>query len=73
MTQTADALGFTYSCKGCVCERSPLIYKKEVGGTVYRLKVWLRHDVWKLYNRGCMLASGNKDNMTDKIKAIWDL
>ena len=72
MTQTAEALGFTYSGKGCACERSPLIYRKEVGGTSYRMKVWPRINVWKLYNRGYMLTSGNKENMTEKIKEIWD-
>ena len=73
MTQTAEALGFTYSRKGCPCNGSPSIYTKEVDKTVYTLTIWPRRDVWQLKAKGCLLASGTAENMTTKIKAIWDL
>lgn len=69
MTQTAEALGFTYSRKGCPCNGTPVIYKKDA----YQLTMWLKRGVWQLKTKNCVLATGNKDNMTDKIKAIWDL
>lgn len=73
MIQTAEALGFTYSRKGCPCNGTPLIYKKQVGGSVYQLTMWLKRNVWRLTARNCVLATGNKDNMQTKIQAIWDL
>lgn len=73
MTQQAETLGFAFSRKGCPCSGTPLIYTKQVDGTLYTLTIWERRNTWRLTMRGCVLATGNKDNLTDKIKALWDL
>lgn len=73
MQAQAQALGFTYSRKGCPCNGTPLIYTKEVGGVVQTLTLWERRGTWRLQSKGCVLATGNVENMETKIKAIWDL
>ncbi len=73
MTQQAQALGFTYSRKGCPCNGTPLIYTKQVDGTLYTLTLWERRNTWRLTAKGCVIATGTKDNLTTKINAIWDL
>lgn len=73
MTQQAEALGFRFSRYGCPCNGKPLIYTLNREGTLYTLTIWERRNTWRLTSRGCVLATGNKDNLTDKIKALWDL
>lgn len=73
MQAQAQALGFTYSRKGCPCNGTPLIYTQQVGGTLYTLTLWERRGTWRLQAKGCVLATGGIDNLETKIKAIWDL
>lgn len=73
MQAQAEALGFTYSRKGCPCNGTPLIYTKTHDGTVQTLTIWQRRNTWRLTARGCLLATGNSDNLTSKIKQLWDL
>ena len=73
MQTTAETLGFRYSRKGCPCNGTPLIYTKEVGGTLYTLTLWTRRDTWRITAKGCVLATGNHDNLQTKIQALWDL
>ena len=73
MTTQAEALGFTYSHKGCPCNGLNHVYKKNVGNSVQQLTIWPTRNTWQLKSRGVVLARGNKDNMTFKIKELWDL
>ena len=73
MVEQAQALGFIYSRKGCPCNGTPLIYTKQVDGTLYTLTLWERRNTWRLTAKGCVIATGTKDKLTTKIKAIWDL
>lgn len=73
MTAQAEALGFTYSHKGCPCNGSPSIYTKKVGNKVQKLTIWPKRKVWRLTASGCLLGNGNEENMTTKIQEIWDL
>ena len=73
MTQQAETLGFAFSRKGCPCNGTPVIYTITREKTLYTLTIWERRNTWRLTSRGCVLATGNKDNLTDKIKALWDL
>lgn len=70
MREQAEALGFAYSRKGCPCNGTPLVYVRKENGTTYTLTIWLRRDVWRLTNRGCTIATGNAENMTEKITNI---
>lgn len=70
MTNQAQALGFTYSRKGCPCNGKPLIYTKQTNGTLYTLTIWERRNTWRLTAKGCVIATGTKDNLTEKIITI---
>ena len=73
ITEQALALCFAYSRKGCPCNGSPAIYTKKVERKVQTLTIWEKRNVWRLTASGCVLANGTKENMTDKIQALWDL
>ena len=73
MTTIAQQLGFTYSRKGCPCSGTPLVYTRLVDGTTYTLTLWERRNAWRLTAKGCVLAIGNTDNMTEKINHIFNL
>lgn len=73
MTTIAPQLGFTYSRKGCPCNGTPLVYTRQVDGTTYTLTLWERRNAWRLTAKGCVLATGNTDNMTEKINHIFNL
>lgn len=73
MKDLATQLGFTYSRKGCPCNGTPLVYTRQVDGTTYTLTLWERRNAWRLTAKGCVLATGNTDNMTEKINHIFNL
>ncbi len=70
LTNIATALGFDYARKGCPCNGTPLIYTRKIGWTQYTLTLWQRRNAWRLTAKGCVLATGNADNMTEKISKI---
>lgn len=72
MIQQAEQLGFTFSRKGCPCNGTPLVYIKQTDTTTYTLTLWTRRNTWRLAAKGCVIATGNQENMTDKIQSIWD-
>lgn len=72
MKAQAEALGFSYSHKGCPCNGTPLVYTRRVDNYIYTLNIWEKRNVWRLTKRGALLATGNKDNLTNKIQEIWD-
>ena len=73
LNDTAVLLGFQFSRTGCPCNGLNHIYRKGDGRDAYQLTCWPKRDVWQLKQRGCLLASGNANNMQSKIKALWDL
>jgi len=73
MIEQAEQLGFKYSRKGCPCSGTPLIYTTKKDGTLYTLTIWERRNVWQLKSKGYLLATGKAENLTDKIKSLWDL
>lgn len=74
MIDQAINLGFVYSRRGCPCNGTPRIYTANIQNHVYTLTIWEKRNVWRLAGKGgCVVASGNKDNLTTKIQEIWDL
>ncbi len=73
LTDIADKLGFTYSRKGCPCNGTPLVYTRQTGGTQYTLTLWQRRGTWRLTAKGCVIATGNAENMATKITNVINL
>lgn len=73
MTEIAEHMGFVFSRKGCPCNGTPLIYTRTYDGTLYTLTLWLRRNAWRLTAKGCVLTTGNKDNLETKINNIINL
>lgn len=70
MKEQAEILGFTFSRKGCPCNGTPLVYVRKSDETTYTLTLWTKRNVWRLTNKGCTIATGNAENLTDKISNI---
>ena len=74
MIEQAEQMGFVYSRRGCPCNGTPRIYTQKINNNVYTLTIWDKRNAWKLAGKcGCIIASGNNDNLTIKIQELWDL
>lgn len=73
MTNAAQQLGFVFSRHGCACSGGTNDYYTAThDGKFYTLRIWPIKGVWSLMLSGYRIAWGNKENLTEKIKEIWD-
>ena len=75
LNEEAVELGFEYAHKGCPCVGSPSVYHKIHDGKMYVLTIYDRRTepVWKLTCSQLVVERGRQNELTSKIKAIWDL
>lgn len=70
MKDLATQLGFLYSRKGCPCTGTPLVYTRQADNIIYTLTLWERRNAWRLTAKGCVIATGNTDNLIEQITKI---
>lgn len=67
MKQIAEALGFEFRYKGCICEGSPLHYRKTIAGYDHKLILHNGRGLWRLINGTEVILQGNISNMLQSI------
>lgn len=68
MKEIAEALGFVFRYKGCICNGSPLHYRKVIGGYDHQLILYRGRGLWRLVNGCDVVLQGNESNLESMIK-----
>lgn len=63
MKEIAEALGYNFRYKGCICNGSPLYYRKVIGGYDHQLILYRGRGLWRLIKCGDVVLQGNESNM----------
>lgn len=63
MKEIAEALGYEFRYKGCICNGSPLHYQKMISGIPHKLILYRGRGLWRLVKSCDVVLQGNKDNI----------
>lgn len=63
MKEIAEALGYEFKYKGCICNGSPLHYSKIIHDKLHQLILYKGRGVWRLIKDSEVILTGNETNM----------
>ena len=72
MKEIAEALGYEFRYKGCICNGSPLHYQKMISGIPHKLIIYKGRGLWRLIKGSEVVLHGNESNINQMLKEYED-